>query len=231
MDYALLEGARALRQDQPRSACSRQIGVSHFATYFATVHRLLKPGGLYLHHAITRPGKRAAVKGGKKRPEFAALTRYIFPGGELDYLGRTITNLERHGFEVHDVEGWREHYQRTCRLWHDRLRARYDEACARSRRSQDARLAGLSRGLLDRVRARPLRPLPDALLQARQGRERPAADAGGFVSAALGAKGRRGAATSRAGRPFAPPGCAVRTRRRSNDNSRNEAAIHLDDNN
>ena len=93
------------------------------------MHRLLKPGGLYLHHAITRPGKRAAVKGGKKRPEFAALTRYIFPGGELDYLGRTITNLEQHGFEVHDVEGWREHYQRTCRFWHDRLRARYDEAC------------------------------------------------------------------------------------------------------
>jgi cyclopropane-fatty-acyl-phospholipid synthase len=105
------------------------IGVSHFDTYFQTVHRLLKPGGLYLHHAITRPGKRNAVKGGKKRPEFAALTRYIFPGGELDYLGRTITNLEEHGFEVHDVEGWREHYQRTCRFWHDRLAARYDEAC------------------------------------------------------------------------------------------------------
>jgi cyclopropane-fatty-acyl-phospholipid synthase len=51
------------------------------------------------------------------------------PGGELDYLGRTIANLEQHGFEVHDVEGWREHYQRTCRFWHDQLRARYDEAC------------------------------------------------------------------------------------------------------
>ena len=62
-------------------------------------------------------------------PEFAALTRYIFPGGELDHLGRTIANLESNGFEVHDVEGWREHYQRTCRFWHDRLLARYDEAC------------------------------------------------------------------------------------------------------
>ena len=120
VDYALLEGAE--RFDKISSVgMFEHIGVSHFATYFDTVHRLLKPGGLYLHHAITRPGKRAAVKGGKKRPEFAALTRYIFPGGELDYLGRTITNLEQHGFEVHDVEGWREHYQRTCRLWHDRL--------------------------------------------------------------------------------------------------------------
>ena len=30
---------------------------------------------------------------------------------------------------MRDVEGWREHYQRTCRMWHDRLLARYDEAC------------------------------------------------------------------------------------------------------
>ncbi|MFM7607399.1 MAG: class I SAM-dependent methyltransferase, partial [Alphaproteobacteria bacterium] len=47
--------------------------------------------------------------------------RYIFPGGELDHLGMSIANLQRHGFEVHDVEGWREHYARTCRLWHDKL--------------------------------------------------------------------------------------------------------------
>jgi cyclopropane-fatty-acyl-phospholipid synthase len=127
-DYALLEGAE--RFDKISSVgMFEAIGVSHFSTYFDTVRRLLKPRGLYLHQAITRPGKRAAVEGGKKRPEFAALTRYIFPGGELDYLGRTMTNLEQHGFEVHDVEGWREHYQRTCRFWHDRLAARYEEAC------------------------------------------------------------------------------------------------------
>jgi cyclopropane-fatty-acyl-phospholipid synthase len=105
------------------------VGVANFPTYYQTVHRLLKPGGLFLHHAITRPGKRAAVNGGKKRPEFAVLTRYIFPGGELDYIGRTVANLDLCGFEVHDVEGWREHYQRTCRFWHDRLKAHYDEAC------------------------------------------------------------------------------------------------------
>ncbi len=43
-------------------------------------------------------------------PEYKALTRYIFPGGELDHLGMSVANLERYGFEVHDVEGWREHY-------------------------------------------------------------------------------------------------------------------------
>ena len=29
---------------------------------------------------------------------------------------------------MHDVEGWWEHYARTCRLWHDRLLARQAEA-------------------------------------------------------------------------------------------------------
>ena len=35
----------------------------------------------------------------------------------------SITNLELNGFEVHDVEAWREHYARTTRHWHDRLSA------------------------------------------------------------------------------------------------------------
>jgi cyclopropane-fatty-acyl-phospholipid synthase len=127
-DYSRLEGAE--RFDKISSiGMFEHVGAANFGAYFAAVRRLLKPGGLYLHHAITRPGKGATVRRAKKRPEFAALTRYIFPGGELDYLWRTIADLEGHGFEVRDVEGWREHYQRTCRMWHDRLLARYDEAC------------------------------------------------------------------------------------------------------
>lgn len=97
------------------------VGIANYPTYFQTVNRLLNPGGLYLHHAITlrarelerlrrRPGAGAAIIG-----------RYIFPGGSLDHLGMSIANLENHGFEVHDVEAWREHYARTTRFWHDRL--------------------------------------------------------------------------------------------------------------
>ena len=126
-DYALVEGSE--RFDKIAAiGMLEHVGIANFPTYFKTVHRLLKPGGLFLHHAITRPGKSHAARTGKKRPEFEALTRYIFPGGELDYIGRTVTNLELHGFEIHDVEGWREHYQRTCRMWHDRLLANYDAA-------------------------------------------------------------------------------------------------------
>jgi cyclopropane-fatty-acyl-phospholipid synthase len=128
-DYALLEGDG--RFDKIVSVgMFEHVGLANFENYFKTVQRLLKPGGLYLHHAITRPGGSHAARTGKKRPEFQALTRYIFPGGELDYIGRTIANLELAGFEVRDVECWREHYQRTTRLWHDRLRARWEEAAA-----------------------------------------------------------------------------------------------------
>ena len=105
-----------------------QVGIRNHPTYFRTVHRLLRPRGLYLHHAIARRAKRTDRAFARLKPEYRALIRYIFPGGELDHLGMSISNLERHGFEVHDVEAWREHYQRTTRLWWERLDARRAEA-------------------------------------------------------------------------------------------------------
>lgn len=106
------------------------VGIAHYDTYYSSVHRLLKPGGLYLHHAITRRMKRNKKAFGRKSAEHLALVKYIFPGGELDHLGMTVENLEGHGFEVHDAENLREHYGKTCRIWADRLHARFDEAIA-----------------------------------------------------------------------------------------------------
>ena len=99
------------------------VGIRNHPTYFQAVNRLLKPRGLYLHHSISRRAKKTEKAFNKMPAEYRALVRYIFPGGELDHLGMSITNLERYGFEVHDVEGWREHYQRTTRLWFERLNA------------------------------------------------------------------------------------------------------------
>lgn len=127
LDYAKVEGAF----DKISSIGMHEaIGIDNYPTYYATVARVLKPGGIYLHHAITRPAKKDAKTFRKKNKEFKLLTKYIFPGGELDHIGNTVMMLEQHGFEVHDVENWREHYQRTCRLWHDRLLANYDAAVA-----------------------------------------------------------------------------------------------------
>lgn len=99
------------------------VGIRNHPTYFQAVNRLLKPRGLYLHHSISRRAKKTEKAFNKMPAEYRALVRYIFPGGELDHLGMSIANLERYGFEVHDVEGWREHYQRTTRLWFERLNA------------------------------------------------------------------------------------------------------------
>lgn len=105
-----------------------QVGIRNYPDYFRSVHRLLRPRGLYLHHTIARRAKRSERAFRKLKPEYRALTRYIFPGGELDHLGMSVSNLERYGFEVHDVEAWREHYQRTTRLWWEKLNARRREA-------------------------------------------------------------------------------------------------------
>jgi cyclopropane-fatty-acyl-phospholipid synthase len=115
-DYSLVEG----EFDKIASVgMFEHVGVPNYPAYFQTIHRLLRPGGLYLHHSIAL--RSAVYERKRKRQAAAAIARYIFPGGELDHLGMSIANLERHGFEVHDVEAWREHYARTTRLWHDRL--------------------------------------------------------------------------------------------------------------
>jgi cyclopropane-fatty-acyl-phospholipid synthase len=124
-DYTRLEGSF----DKIASiGMFEHVGLANHRTYFQTIHRLLKPQGLYLHHAITRAAKASGKGFRKKRPEAVAIARYIFPGGELDHIGMTAANLEGNGFEVHDVEAWREHYARTCRLWHVRLLANREAA-------------------------------------------------------------------------------------------------------
>jgi len=121
-DYSLIDG----EFDKIASiAMFEQVGVANYPAYFKTINRMLKPGGLYLHHTIAlRSLAWERLQKRTKKPQTVnVVSRYIFPGGQLDHLGMSIANLERYGFEVHDVEAWREHYARTCRLWHDRLSA------------------------------------------------------------------------------------------------------------
>lgn len=104
------------------------VGVANYPTFFRTVHRLLKPNGLYLHQATTRIAKKDDKTFDRKSAELRALTRYLWPGAEFDHIGMTVTNLERYGFEVQDVENWRQHQIRTWRHWHDRIYAAREAA-------------------------------------------------------------------------------------------------------
>lgn len=104
------------------------VGLDNHTAYFSKLHALLRPRGLLLNHAITRPAKKSQRAFRRKRPEYAAIINYIFPGAELDHIGNSVSSIERHGFEVHDVEAWREHYARTTRLWCERLVANREQA-------------------------------------------------------------------------------------------------------
>ncbi len=103
------------------------IGLANTDVYFSTINRLLVDKGLFLNHAISRKAKKRKSRF-NARPEQRALQKYIFPGGELDDLGNTIAAMERHKFEIMDVEGWREHYQLTTQLWCNRLTRNREKA-------------------------------------------------------------------------------------------------------
>ncbi|WP_423414591.1 cyclopropane-fatty-acyl-phospholipid synthase family protein [Hyphomicrobium sp. B1] len=106
------------------------IGLKNIPTYMQKVRSLLSDDGLFLNHAISRraPKHKPGFFKGRMRPEKKAIAKYIFPGGELDDIGHSISAMERAGFEVHDVEGWRLHYARTCQLWCERLTENKDQA-------------------------------------------------------------------------------------------------------
>jgi cyclopropane-fatty-acyl-phospholipid synthase len=102
------------------------VGEARIAEYFANLHRLLRPEGRLLNHAISRrPSKgRAAV-----HPR-GFIHRYVFPDGELIEVGAVVSAMQRAGFEVRHEENLREHYARTLRHWVANLESRWDEAVA-----------------------------------------------------------------------------------------------------
>jgi cyclopropane-fatty-acyl-phospholipid synthase len=103
------------------------VGFANHERHFLEMKRLLKPGGLYFHQASVRRGGKDPIK---PTDTTKVITRFIFPGGELDTIGMTVTNLGRLGFETLDVEDMREHFELTLKHWEDRLYARREEAYA-----------------------------------------------------------------------------------------------------
>ena len=124
------------------------IGIANYPTYFTKLNRLLRDRGILLNHGITRRAKRSRRRFRRIRPEKRLILKHIFPGTELDHIGHSIEAMESHGFEIHDVECWREHYALTCRFWHQRLVANEEAAVAHVGRERYrmwiAYLAGVS---------------------------------------------------------------------------------------
>ena len=100
------------------------VGIQNYPAYFARVHELLQPGGLFLNHGITHE------KHWKRSSQTEFFERHVFPNGELDNVSHILDVLERARFEIRDVESLREHYARTTQQWVERLQA--NAAAARS---------------------------------------------------------------------------------------------------
>jgi cyclopropane-fatty-acyl-phospholipid synthase len=98
------------------------VGEARLPEYFLRAHRLLRQGGVFLNHGISRNPNTPVRRG----PTF--VNRYVFPDGELVPVGTTVGAAEGRGFEVRDVESLREHYALTLGHWVRRLEARADEA-------------------------------------------------------------------------------------------------------
>ncbi|MFD5265613.1 class I SAM-dependent methyltransferase [Streptomyces sp. NPDC058335] len=96
---------------------AEHVGADRYLEYAGVLYALLKPGGRLLNHQIARRPHRDETA--YEIDEF--IDAYVFPDGELAPLGSTVTQLERAGFEVRDVESIREHYALTLRRWVSRL--------------------------------------------------------------------------------------------------------------
>jgi cyclopropane-fatty-acyl-phospholipid synthase len=104
---------------------AEHVGRERLPDYFATAHRALKPGGVFLNQAIgkdiiARPGEPKGFGG-------SFIEEYVFPDGDIPPLPILLRAAESSGFEIRDVENLREHYALTLRHWLRRLESHHDE--------------------------------------------------------------------------------------------------------
>jgi len=77
----------------------------------------LKPGGMGMLHFIGHVGVRDT--------EFY-IRKHVFPGGWIPSLAQTISEMERCGLEVLDIENLRRHYAPTLDAWVERFERNWD---------------------------------------------------------------------------------------------------------
>jgi cyclopropane-fatty-acyl-phospholipid synthase len=118
-DYRELEG-REMYDKISSVGMFEHVGLKNLPIYFATVHRMLKPDGLFLNHGITHE-----QAGWDKNVSTEFINRYVFPDGQLDNISNIQRVMEEVKFEITDVEALRAHYALTLRTWVARLERRH----------------------------------------------------------------------------------------------------------
>jgi cyclopropane-fatty-acyl-phospholipid synthase len=94
------------------------VGFHAWQRYFATLERLVRPGGRVAIQAITMPHTRMMAS----RNTHTWIQKYIFPGGLLPSTQAISAITERRtGLRTVDMTSLRPHYAETLRLWRERF--------------------------------------------------------------------------------------------------------------
>jgi cyclopropane-fatty-acyl-phospholipid synthase len=99
----------------------------------------LKPGGLGMLHFIGHVGVRDT--------EFF-IRKYVFPGGWIPSLAGAISEMERCGLEILDVENLRRHYAPTLDAWTERFECNWGKIQALNPQRFDERFRRIWRTYL-----------------------------------------------------------------------------------
>ncbi|MBD3730294.1 MAG: class I SAM-dependent methyltransferase [Sphingomonadales bacterium] len=116
MDYRDVEG----QFDRISSVgLLEHVGTVHYPQFFQHTARLLKPDGVMFSHCCGRAGPPGHTD--------AWTRKYIFPGGYIPALSELVTQSEKAGWQVMDVEAMRFHYSHTLEEWYNRTVLHKDE--------------------------------------------------------------------------------------------------------
>ncbi|HET7060174.1 MAG TPA: cyclopropane fatty acyl phospholipid synthase [Candidatus Saccharimonadales bacterium] len=94
------------------------VGPKNYGAFFKRCHRLLKDGGIMLHHTI-----------GSNRSTRATepwIDKYIFPGGVIPAIAQIAGAVEKR-LIVEDIHNFGPYYDRTLMAWHANFVKHYPE--------------------------------------------------------------------------------------------------------
>jgi cyclopropane-fatty-acyl-phospholipid synthase len=98
------------------------VGTPQYPAFYTHTYKLLKPGGVMFSHCCGRAQGPGVTD--------AWTRKYIFPGGYIPALSELVTQSEKAGWQVMDVEAMRFHYSHTLEEWYRRTRLHREEITA-----------------------------------------------------------------------------------------------------
>ncbi|WP_432250047.1 class I SAM-dependent methyltransferase [Streptomyces sanyensis] len=99
------------------------VGAEFWPEYFATLDRLLVPGGRAALQAITMPHERMLAS----RDTHTWIQKYIFPGGQIPSVEAVEQSTRATALRTTRRDGFGAHYAETLRLWRERFTERAEQ--------------------------------------------------------------------------------------------------------